>query len=447
MSRADPQEQPRRSAPGSARYRWLILTACGFLVLLVLAYSNHFHNGFRFDDEHTIVNNLKIRDLGNLTTFFTDASTSSALPANQAYRPIVTLLNAIDYRLARGLDPFYFHVSIFFWYVAQAILLFMVIRTLLDEARAHSWNPWVALFITVFYTLHTANAETINYVISRSDSFSTLCVVASLLLFQIPRTRKLCLYLVPGALGILTKQTGVMFAPLLFLYALLFEDQSNVGSIQLHAPRALFRANARSLVKTLPAWVLTIGLFLFNQFYMTPISTVSSNAAAGRLDYLMTQFWVVTHYLGNFVLPIRLSADPDFALITSPFDGRVLFGLLVNGLMAVAALWAGRRLETRPIAYGIMWFYVALLPTSSLVPLYQIANDHRTFFPYIGLSLSLGWTVALLLMHHAKRSSKADAVRSVVIGVVALVIVGHAIGAHNRNDTWSSAEKSRSTGR
>src|SRR5688500_13367562 len=65
--------------------------------LLLYAYSNHFHNPFHFDDDHTIVANQYIRDIGNIPKFFTDASTTSSLPANQAYRPGLTTLNAIDY--------------------------------------------------------------------------------------------------------------------------------------------------------------------------------------------------------------------------------------------------------------------------------------------------------------------------------------------------------------
>ena len=64
---------------------------------LVAAYANHFHNSFHFDDAHTIVNNAAIRELRNIPLFFRDATTFSALPSNQSYRPLVSTLLAIDY--------------------------------------------------------------------------------------------------------------------------------------------------------------------------------------------------------------------------------------------------------------------------------------------------------------------------------------------------------------
>src|SRR5689334_17541013 len=95
----------------TATARWC---AIAFLIAAVTAaYANHFHNTFHFDDSHTIENNAAIRTLGNVPRFFSDASTFSALPTNQSYRPIVSTLLALDYWLGGGLRPFVFHFSIF----------------------------------------------------------------------------------------------------------------------------------------------------------------------------------------------------------------------------------------------------------------------------------------------------------------------------------------------
>ena len=62
------------------------------LAAILAAYANHFHNGFHMDDGHTIVNNASIRELRNIPLFFHDATTFSALPSNQSYRPLVSTL-------------------------------------------------------------------------------------------------------------------------------------------------------------------------------------------------------------------------------------------------------------------------------------------------------------------------------------------------------------------
>ena len=88
---------------------------------------------FHMDDGHAIINNASIRDLRNIPLFFRDATTFSALPSNQSYRPLVSTLLAIDYRLAHGLQPFWFHLSIFALFIALTLLLALVIHHLLER--------------------------------------------------------------------------------------------------------------------------------------------------------------------------------------------------------------------------------------------------------------------------------------------------------------------------
>src|SRR5712691_12967357 len=102
------------------------------VLALVAAYANHFHNSFHFDDAHTIVTNSAIRELRNIPVFFRDATTFSSLPSNQSYRPLVSTLLAIDYSLGHGLQPFWFHLSIFALFVALTLLIAFVLYRLID---------------------------------------------------------------------------------------------------------------------------------------------------------------------------------------------------------------------------------------------------------------------------------------------------------------------------
>src|SRR6202522_2168683 len=101
---------------------------------VALVYSDHFQNGFHFDDFHTVNNNPYIRSLQNARLFFTDPSTFSVLPANRTYRPLVTLSLAIDYWLGSGLKPFYFHLDAFLWYLVQLALMLALFRHILRLA-------------------------------------------------------------------------------------------------------------------------------------------------------------------------------------------------------------------------------------------------------------------------------------------------------------------------
>ena len=43
------------------------------------------------------------------------------------------------------------------------------------------------------------------------------------------------------------------------------------------------------------------------------------------------------------------------------------------------------------LQFAALWFFITLLPSSSFIPLKQIATEHRTYLPGLGFSLALGW--------------------------------------------------------
>ena len=402
------------------------------VIVTVLVYSNHFHNPFFFDDSHTIVNNSAITTLENWTDFFSNPETFSSLPANRAYRPMVTFLNAVDYSISGELNPTTFHIHIFFWHLVTVFLFLILIVHLSKKANflLDFKTKVFIVFTSLFFATHTINAETINYICARSDSFSTLFVLVSLLLFINQKTRKYYLYLPSFLIGIWTKQTAVMFIPILFFYIILFEPKTYYELAKNSISRWI-----TSVFKIM--WVPTIfgaTTFLINQLYLTPSSTVSSNFNVTKFEYISTQFYVILHYFGNFILPTSLSADPDIEIITPWYDKRILLGLFLILTLLFTAFKCAKNEKTRPISFGIAWFFVALLPTS-LVPLFQIANDHRMFFPFMGIFIAVGFTA----FHYYKLIKKQQYKWSFVI-VVLLLISSYSVGTHERNEVWSSTE-------
>src|SRR5665213_3397305 len=192
--------------------RQVLLPLFAVLALVTVAYANHFHNDFHFDDFHTVTTNPYIRDLRNIPLIFEDADTFSTLPANRGWRPLVTTSLAIDYFFAKGLKPVYFQVSDYFWFLVQLCAMFALFRHILDFARRDpaleprttavdglcASNRYIALFATALYGVHPAIAETVNYIIQRGDIYSTLAVIAGLLIYiRWPHHRHQGLYLVP----------------------------------------------------------------------------------------------------------------------------------------------------------------------------------------------------------------------------------------------------------
>lgn len=133
-----------------------------------------------------------------------------------------------------------------------------------------------------------------------------------------------------------------------------------------------------------------------------------------------------------WLLPTGLSADTDWTLLPSPLDARVLAGLAVLGASVWAAWHAARARATRPLAFGIAWFWLGLAPTA-VVPPAGVTNDHRPFLGFLGLALATVWGVLLLL---SRVTAPARAAR-IGIGLAAAVLLAHAAGTRARNRVWA----------
>jgi tetratricopeptide (TPR) repeat protein len=376
--------------------------------LLLAAYANHFSNGFHFDDSHAIVDNVFVRDLRYVPRYFTDATTFSVLPLNQSYRPLLQTTFAVDYWLGGGYKPVVFQADTFLWY----ILLLIAIGRLYLTATG---RPWIALPAVAIFALHPVAAETVNYVVQRGDLLSTLGVVGALDIYaRWPAGRRRGWYLVPFVGAVLAKPPALIFPVLLALYVRLFERRSRIV-------RAIAPSVAIALVL---AWWLA---------HNNP--PTASTGASSPARYLWTQPFVALRYFGMFFVPVGLSADNDWPQVAGPADVRVAIG--VAFLLAIlGAAWRLRaRAETRAIAFGLAWFVVALLPTS-LTPLAEVANDHRMFFPFVGLALAATLAAERLLI------AVVAPRRRIAVAAVALVaiVTAETVAVHARNEVWRSEE-------
>jgi tetratricopeptide (TPR) repeat protein len=310
--------------------------------------------------------------------------------------------------------------------------MFFLYLKVFNNARQHRWNRYLALFGASWYGLHTANAETINYIYQRADSLSTLMVIAGFVLYSyLPKLRNRYIYLIPVIIGMFIKEPTVMFAPILFFYISLFDRQYSISDV-------LKPKNFTNVLRdSLPAFIVCIALSIF---VFTMMSNTYAPGGASRFNYMITQPFVILRYFVTFFLPFNLSADTDWKLITSISDARVIIGVMFIAVMLSVACIASRKQETRPVTFGILWFFLALIPTSSIIPLAEVMNDHRMFFPFAGLMISVCWAAGLFIIKNEKSVQGNYPVKILVVIAALGILGGHAYGTHQRNKVWHTGE-------
>ena len=412
--------------------RWLLRRAGLFAalavgVLVLLAYSNHFHNGFQFDDAHTIVNNAFIQDVRNIPQFFRDGTTFSSLPSNQSYRPLVSSLLAVSYALAGGLKPFWFHFAIFALFVLQVLLLGYILHQLFERFSPGATNRWIATAAACWYGVHPANADTVNYIIACSDVISTLGIVGSFACyFAFPGARRYFVYVLPAAIAVLAKPPAAIFAVLFAVYRLLAQENKVTGATR--AKRA-----SGYLIEIVPAF-LACGAALVLVQHMTPAHWTGGAGSGWR--YLVTQPYAALLYFQTFLWPSGLSADYDLAPFTTSGDPRFPTGLLFALLFIGCAIVASICKRTRVIGFGLLWYVIGLLPTS-LLPMAEVMNDHRTFLPYIGLIIAAAGSASLIIK---ERNTYRRPIAVAGSFAIVLFLCGNAYATNQRNKVWRNNE-------
>lgn len=389
--------------------------AAGLAVVLAAAtaaYSDHWHNGFHFDDSHSITDNPAVHSLDNLPSFFSDAKTSSVLPSNRTYRPLTTASLALDWAAGRGC-PENFQITTFVLYLIGLAALFVLFRGMLGSVI-------FALAGVALFGLHPAAADTVNYIVQRADLLAAFGVVAGLAI-RARRGARFGLYLVPPALGMLAKPTAVVWPVLLALYLWLFESQEE--------PQPLRRA----LRRTLPAALVTGALAILD-FAMIPKTWVAGSAAPGM--YLLMQPYCALRYFGAFILPAHLSADSDLAPFTTVWQPEIWLGFAFVALLIGCVTTFARYPEGRAFSFGLAWFLVCMLPASA-TPLAELENTHRMFMPFMGLALAAASLLRSVWLAGYAWTPVRPRHAALAAGIL-LVLAIEGLGTWRRNQVWAT---------
>ncbi|NTV46181.1 MAG: tetratricopeptide repeat protein [Chlorobiales bacterium] len=156
-----------------------------------------------------------------------------------------------------------------------------------------------------------------------------------------------------------------------------------------------------------------------------------------RLDYLLTQFRVITTYIRLIFLPVNQRLDYDYALSHSLFEWQVFASFFVIVMLLIGAFWlvmvskSGNPL-LRMTAFGIIWFFLTLSIESSVFPIIDLIFEHRLYLPLFGAVTAVSSAVS-----YATWGRGEPIRRFVCIGVI-LVACTLAVVAYKRNEVWRS---------
>ncbi|MBI3182971.1 MAG: tetratricopeptide repeat protein [Myxococcales bacterium] len=409
--------------------------AAGFAVILagaVASYSPALEGEFNFDDETSITEVPAVKDLGRfLTTGFVPGFPGGA-------RPVVDLSYAIDYRRA-GLNAPAFHRTNLLIHLAMAVLVFFFTRAVAARAvaaRAGAGGNGLAVAVTAMFALHPLQTQAVSYICQRAETLASLFYLAMLLLLlafeRLGARRGALLYL--GAVLSLVLALGskahAATAPLAFLLLAL----ALRGTQPSLSPRARLAGSIPLLLTALAhATRVAVGL---------KSGSTDAGLKIEGLDpwrYLLTQGPVVLRYLRLLVWPTGQNLDYDFPISKGLLDpATALPGALVLAVLALGGYFLIRRRESprqRLAGFGLVWFFLVLAPTSTVMPLADVIEEHRVYLASWGIFFAVALAGKAALERLAPTRARALGAAAVALGCIAMGSLTFA-----RNQVWRTSE-------
>jgi Flp pilus assembly protein TadD len=335
-----------------------------------VCYANALRAPFVFDDYGSIADNGHVRQLWPLTVSMS-APPQSAL----AGRPIAAVTFALTYAVG-GLDPAWHRTLNLLIHVAAALLLYGIVRRTLRGIRGNAItnaDDWTAFACALLWLVHPLNTEVIDYVTQRTEAlfgasvFATLYAARRAMDSRSARTSRgwTTVAIVVCTTGMASKESAVITPVLVLLYDASFVAGSVTAA--LRARRWLYAGLALT-------WIVLAALVVPGP------RSHSAGFASGVTPwaYAIQQPQMIAHYLLLAFRPIGLVVDYGPAGAGAVRTAAPYLILLIAIAAAAVMLWR----RDRRLGFLAVCFFLALAPTSSIVPIAtEVGAERRMYVP------------------------------------------------------------------
>lgn len=356
--------------------------------LALLVFFNVLFNDFVFLDNTYIVNNPVIAHFDFMKIIQNESNTSGGF-----FRPLTALYFGVVYTIGLH-EAFLFHLLQVIFRVIVGCLLFSIFSTFFKRT--------VALFLAAVYTVHPINYSTTAYISNSADALYMLIgIVASYLVVKnIWTERKRFLILIILFLGLLAKESGVLFFGFILLYIFLFR-------------RKEFTFYFWGELITL---LLYLGLrYVSNGFPPTDNSLIPITQLP-LMERLLSVPQIIYYYLKNSFLPLYLGINNLWyvkAMTWKEFYLPLLYILFFMGSLVSLGFYCLKTSKTlfKKYLFFSIIFAGGLSAYLQIIPLDYTVAGRWFVFPMIGLLGILGIVLELT----TRSSKKLFAVFAIVV--------------------------------
>ncbi len=384
----------------------------GIIILAFIFFGNGIKGQFVYDDVWVVNLNPAIQQISQVFKQFISPY-HYLQPETGLYRPLTIVSYTFNFLFGKG--PAGFHVINILLHSLNVFLVFLLVFKLFSSKRL----AYLASVLFFFLPIHI---EAVTSISGRSDLLAFFFALIALLLFLNNKYW-------PGSaaflLSMLSKESAVLFVPLVFAFWLWIYKKEGIarivkGAIYFVPPAVIYGLLRYVALKE--HFLSASTAYIFNPL-----------VSADIFSRFYTAFKVMMLYLWKTFVPLHLSADYSFnqiPVIRSALNSYAAAGLLVLLAATIVIFW--KKTKTSPLAFGLVLFLSSYFVVSNFIfPIGTIMAERIFYLPSLGIVLIAALALDKLMSWK---------LRKFWLAMLILACLFYGIIIINRNTIWANEE-------
>jgi tetratricopeptide (TPR) repeat protein len=409
-------------------------------LLAIALYLTFLNNSFHFDDLTNIVENRYIRDLTDIPLLLKGLEVRGSW-----FRALPTLSFAINYYF-HELNVVGYHLVNLILHILSGILVYFISRNLftlalknIGSSLGHHANSaqgeinLFSLFSALIFVAHPIQVNTVTYIVERNEGLAGFFYLLCFFLFikgSLEKGTKKAL-LLSGAgfsflCSIFSKEIGFTLPVVLVLYDLLFvckKKEDVVKRLKIYLPLLLL--------------LIAFVLFFLHGGIVRLLVKETKRLPWTPWESVLTQANVIIQYFKLLLLPLPgwLNVDHDFQVSKLLFEYPTIVSVSVILLLFILASILIKK--SRLVSFSILFFFVVLAPTSSVLPILDIMVEYRLYLPVFSYALMIALGLYYLYILISRRFSNQVA-KGIAGGISILLLLSYSVVTIERNRVFKN---------
>ena len=419
-----------------------LLVLLGFLVVGLLIYAPVLNGEFQFDDKRVVMDPA-VRDRRDLWGFL--KASVSVIDDNGGFLGTRSLVHAsfLANWILGGEDTTGYHLVNLGVHVITSFLVFWLVRQILwfvsnssrsgdsPSRSSSSGRPgssrdfWLAVLGGLVFLMHPLQSQAVAYIAQRFVSIATMFYLLAVVLYL--EARKMEIITKPGlvklwlyagswmaALAAASSKEMVIVLPIL----LLLLEWLIIGKRGIRGMRWWVILVYFLIVLKIPAQIFMganqgRGITEVSQIAEQITVVEKGDSSITRGVYFLTQTNVLKTYIRLMLVPVGQSIDYDYPVSRSIWQWPTWASLGVHLLLLALAVDQYKK-KNKLVTFAILWFYLSLAVTSSVIPIRDVIYEHRAYLALVSYVLVLVFLIQKLYDRYTQL---------VQIGVGLLIVV------------------------